>query len=221
MRPRRAFGSRHRRRRTLHQRARGGCRSGRKLHPWRACLCGRGRKIRQRSDDRGVRVSIQSGGVAGANSDEDSLDQARNSATASDSASRPELEALASNKLVTAWIDYDWARSNPYDLDPRNRHEFGFWILGDASGNISIQEFPQQGSFNSVSPGHMPGSDLLSRIINWWTGGPQTVAMFHTHPNPPAQSFNQGPDIGDINFSTRRGIGGIIQSHNGMYYYGP
>jgi len=47
------------------------------------------------------------------------------------------------------------------------------------------------------------------------------VAFFHTHPNRPDLGYMAGPSRADIAFAERLGIPGLLQSHNGMYYFGP
>jgi hypothetical protein len=132
---------------------------------------------------------------------------ARNSATAPGSSDRPELRALADDPIVSAAIDRAWAQSL------ETRREYGFWIIRDSTGSISISEWEtERGQTFIVVPPTPDGA----------------IAMFHTHPNPVSEGYYPGPTgylkngiPGDIPTAYRRLLPGIIQSEIGMYFYGP
>jgi RHS repeat-associated protein len=150
------------------------------------------------------------------------LDQGRNAATASGSEVRPDLQALAENPVVAQGIDAAWSASNP-DGPPDSRLEHGFWI-SSSDGTVSIQPFPISGATGSqMTPGPTPGTGLLGRIWNFFTGGVNTdaIAFFHTHPNPASEGWFTGPSPADVSFAQSRNLPGIIQSTDGMYYFGP
>jgi hypothetical protein len=133
---------------------------------------------------------------------------ARNSATAPNSADRPELRALADDPTVSAAIDRVWAESNPYGGGPAR--ERGFWIVRDSSGSISISEEGWisvdlgKGKIGMIVPPPPPGA----------------IASFHTHPQ---KDGIPGPSREDIlsAFDWHVMRPGIIQTHKGMYFYGP
>jgi hypothetical protein len=152
--------------------------------------------------------------------DDEGLNRDRNSATAPDSESRPELAALASNPAVRAAIDAFWDASNPDGQGPTK--EQGFWILTNKLGEVNIQGFPmERATATSIVPGPPPGWNPLDKLLNWITGGdiPAAVATFHTHPF--GGTYIQGPSAGDAAYAYAWTLPGIIQSHSGMYYYGP
>ena len=127
--------------------------------------------------------------------------------TARDQAPRtdlPRLEALANDPLIRSRIDEAWAASNPNSMRPQ---EHGFWISrNESTGEVFTRPFENPGSGARITPGAMPND---------------AIAFFHTHPNRPEFRFRSGPSIGDEIFATDVGLPGLIQSHNGMYYFGP
>ena len=128
---------------------------------------------------------------------------------APDSANVPSVEAIANDPVVAAAIEKSWNASNPNT--PGAKQEQGFWVMrDDKTGALSTVNFPSSGTRDSLTPGAVPAIE-----------GKTAVAFFHTHPNTSAEGFTNGPSPADQNFADARGIPGIIQSHNGMYYFSP
>ena len=128
---------------------------------------------------------------------------------APDSANIPSVEAIANDPVVAAAIEKSWNASNPNT--PGSKQEQGFWVMrDDKTGALSTVNFPSNGTRDSLTPGAVPAIE-----------GKTAVAFFHTHPNTAAEGFTNGPSPADQNFADARGIPGIIQSHNGMYYFSP
>jgi hypothetical protein len=134
-------------------------------------------------------------------------DQRSSLATAQDQAPRsdlPQLQALANDQLIRSRIDEAWAASNPNGTRPQ---EQGFWISrNEATGEVFTRPFASPGFGDSIRPGATPDD---------------AVAFFHTHPNRPDSGYDAGPSVADGLLATRRDLPGLIQSHNGMYYFGP
>lgn len=128
---------------------------------------------------------------------------------APDSANIPDLEAIANNPVVAAAIEKAWNASNPNTSGAKQ--EQGFWVMrDDKTGALSTVNFPSNGTRDSLTPGAVPAIE-----------GKTAVAFFHTHPNTAAEGYTNGPSPADQNFADARGIPGIIQSHNGLYYFNP
>ena len=126
---------------------------------------------------------------------------------AADSANLPNVEAIANDPVVAAAIEKSWNASNPNT--PGSKQEQGFWVMrDDKTGALSTVNFPSNGTRDSLTPGAVPAIE-----------GKTAVAFFHTHPNTTAEGYTNGPSTADQNFADARGIPGIIQSHNGMYYF--
>ena len=129
-------------------------------------------------------------------------------ARAPDSASIPQLEAIAKDPVVAAAIEKAWNNSNPNT--PGGKQEQGFWVMrDDKTGALSTVNFPSNGTRDSLTPGAVPAIE-----------GKTAVAFFHTHPNTAAEGYKSGPSPADQNFADANGIPGIIRSHDGMYYFG-
>jgi hypothetical protein len=128
---------------------------------------------------------------------------------APDSANIPSVEAMANDPVVAAAIEKAWNASNPNT--PGAKQEQGFWVMrDDKTGALSTVNFPSNGTRDSLTPGAVPSIE-----------GKTAVAFFHTHPNTTAEGYTNGPSTADQNFADARGIPGIIQSHNGLYYFNP
>lgn len=128
---------------------------------------------------------------------------------APDSANIPSVEAIANDPVVAAAIEKSWNASNPNT--PGAKQEQGFWVMrDDKTGALSTVNFPSNGTRDSLTPGAVPSIE-----------GKTAVAFFHTHPNTTAEGYTNGPSPADQNFADARGIPGIIQSHNGLYYFNP
>jgi hypothetical protein len=113
-----------------------------------------------------------------------------------------QFEAIANHPSIRPRIDEAWRASNP--PGPSSR-EHGFWISrNEATGELFTRPFANPGSAARITPGPPPSD---------------AVAFFHTHPN--LQGYSPGPSIGDRAFAADAGLPGILQSHNGMYYFGP
>ncbi|TRW14273.1 hypothetical protein [Glacieibacterium frigidum] len=126
---------------------------------------------------------------------------------ASDSAQVPGLESIARDPVVASAIEASWNASNPNT--PGAKVETGFWVVRDnATGALSVVQFPSNGTNDSLTPGAPPAID-----------GKTTVAFFHTHPNTSAEGYTSGPSSADQRFADATGIPGIIRSHDGMYYF--
>jgi hypothetical protein len=95
-----------------------------------------------------------------------------------------------------------WRASNPKESSPQ---EHGFWICRDeTTGEVSTQPFANPGQSASIVPGEAPKN---------------AIAFFHTHPNK--EGYIPEPSAADQAFAARVGLPGLIQSHSGMYYFGP
>ena len=143
-----------------------------------------------------------------ASQDGQSLAQARlPRSAASDQPPRsdgPQLEAIANDPVIRAHIDAAWAASNPFGLFPK---EHGFWISRDeVSGQLFTRPFANPGSAEVIVPGPAP---------------PDAIAFFHTHPYGGLVMGVAGPSRDDEIFAARVGLPGLIQSHVGVYYFGP
>ena len=126
---------------------------------------------------------------------------------APDSANLSSVEAIANDPVVAAAIEKSWNASNPNT--PGSKQEQGFWVMrDDKTGALSTVNFPSNGTRDSLTPGAVPSIE-----------GKTAVAFFHTHPNTVAEGYTNGPSPADQNFADARGIPGIIQSHNGLYYF--
>jgi hypothetical protein len=128
---------------------------------------------------------------------------------APDSANIPSVEAMANDPVIAAAIEKAWNASNPNT--PGAKQEQGFWVMRDnKTGALSTVNFPSNGTRDSLTPGAVPNIE-----------GKTAVAFFHTHPNTTAEGYTNGPSTADQNFADARGIPGIIQSHNGLYFFNP
>jgi hypothetical protein len=114
-----------------------------------------------------------------------------------------DLDAIANHPTIRARIDEAWAASDPNGFG----REQGFWIVrNDASGEIFTRPFANPGGAATIVPG-APPSDA--------------IASFHTHPARPDFGGYPGPSLEDVQTAERMGLPGLLQSHNGMYYFGP
>ena len=125
--------------------------------------------------------------------------------TASDQEARgdqKQLEDIANNPVVRPKIEDAWNASTAH-----SPQEHGFWITrDDTTGEVSTRPFENAGAGHSIVPGPVPSD---------------AIAFFHTHPNRPEDGYAQGPSAADQQFAARIGLPGLIQSHSGMYYFGP
>ena len=82
------------------------------------------------------------------------------------------------------------------------------WImLNPATHMLSFQRFKSNGSTAaSITPGPKPT---------------HAIVFFHTHPNDVSAGYVQGPSPADRAFAASENVPGIIESHSGMYYFGP
>jgi len=129
--------------------------------------------------------------------------------TAPRSEKRPDLEAIANDPEVAKAINEAWNNSNPNG--PGKKQEKGFWVLkDDKTGELSVQQFPDNGTNDSLQPGPVPN-----------VAGKKAVAFFHSHPNTDSEGYISDPSDADQNFAKSTGVPGIIRSHDGMYYFGP
>ena len=129
--------------------------------------------------------------------------------TAASSAALPDVAAIANDPTVRAAIGSAWSASNPNT--PGAKVETGFWVVRDTtSGQLSVVQFPSNGTNDSLRPGAPPAID-----------GKSVVAFFHTHPNTAAEGYVSGPSSADQRFADAVGVPGIIRSHDGMYYFNP
>jgi hypothetical protein len=139
--------------------------------------------------------------------DSESLAQALRRFPASDQpprSDRQQLEAIANDPLIRAYMDEAWLASNPYGIFPK---EHGFWISrDDVSGQLFTRPFAGRGVENQIDPGPPP---------------PDAIAFFHTHPYGGIQLGAAPPSPGDEVTAARLGLPGLIQSHVGVYYFGP
>jgi hypothetical protein len=114
-----------------------------------------------------------------------------------------DLDAIANHPPIRARIDEAWAASNPNGL----AREHGFWISrSDATGELFTRPFANPGGLAAIVPG-APPSDA--------------IAFFHTHPLRSEFGGGPSPSLEDSRFAARVGLPGLLQSHNGMYYFGP
>ena len=117
---------------------------------------------------------------------------------------RRELDAIANDPLIRAYMDEAWIASNPYGIYP---NEHGFWISRDeVSGQLFTRPFATSGVGNIIDPGPPP---------------PDAIAFFHTHPYGGIQLGAAPPNFRDEAVAARLGLPGLIQSHVGVYYFGP
>jgi len=115
-----------------------------------------------------------------------------------------QLQAIANDPVIRAHIDAAWTASNPYGIFPK---EHGFWISRDeVSGQLFTRPFASSGVENEISPGSPP---------------PDAIAFFHTHPYGGIQPGAAPPSPDDEAVAARLRLPGLIQSHVGMYYFGP
>ncbi len=137
----------------------------------------------------------------------EAMSENRITTRAPDSINLPDVEAIANNPAVAAAIEKAWNASNPNT--PGAKQEQGFWVMrDDKSGALSTVNFPSNGTRDSLTPGAVPAIE-----------GKSMVAFFHTHPNTTAEGYTNGPSTADQNFADRLGIPGIVQSHNGLYFF--
>lgn len=156
-----------------------------------------------------------SDGGSGAGHDEsdapqnsESLAQDRNSFLAPGPGQEPrrdllELDAIANHPLIRARIDEAWAASDPNGFGREN----GFWISrNDATGELFTRPFANPGGPATIVPGPPPSD---------------AIASFHTHPARPEFGGTPGPSRYDLLYAASTGLPGLLQSHSGMYYFGP
>jgi|GEM_PF-6037733 len=116
----------------------------------------------------------------------------------------PQLQAIANDPVIRAHMNEAWNASNPNGISPR---EHGFWISQDEiSGQLFTRPFANPGVANEIVPGSPP---------------PDAIAFFHTHPFGGLVLGLAGPSPGDEIVAQQLGLPGLIQSHVGMYYFGP
>jgi hypothetical protein len=116
----------------------------------------------------------------------------------------PPLQDIANDPAIRSQINDAWTASAPNGRSPQ---EHGFWISrNETTGEIFTRPFANAGSSRSITPGPTPSD---------------AVAFFHTHPNRPDFGFRAGPSGADVDFAATAGLPGLLQSHNGMYYFGP
>jgi len=114
-----------------------------------------------------------------------------------------DLDAIANHPPIRARIDEAWAASDPNGFG----REQGFWISrNDATGELSTRPFANPGGPATIVPGAMPND---------------AIAFFHTHPTRPQFGGDPGPSFEDVQYAARTGLPGLLQSHSGMYYFGP
>jgi hypothetical protein len=114
-----------------------------------------------------------------------------------------DLDAIARHPTVRARIDEAWAASDPNGFGK----EQGFWISrNDTTGELFTLPFANEGGPARIIPGTAPGD---------------AVAFFHTHPGRPDFGGDPTPSPYDRFFAIRAGLPGLVQSHSGMYYFGP
>jgi len=139
--------------------------------------------------------------------DGESLAQELRRFPASDQPPRPDrqqLDAIANDPLIRAYMDEAWIASNPYGIYPK---EHGFWISRDEiSGQLFTRPFETSGVENRIYTGSPP---------------PDAIAFFHTHPYGTIQLGAAPPSALDEAQAARLGLPGLIQSHVGVYYFGP
>jgi uncharacterized Zn-binding protein involved in type VI secretion len=121
---------------------------------------------------------------------------------------RPDLEQLHQNQNVRAASDQAW--QNTLNTGREN----GFWVVKD----------PNTGQFGVVWG--TPTSDGMATQL---PARPENaVASFHTHParlpGTPSEMGNNillMPSGGDVSNAPGAGVGGMIRTSVGMYFYGP
>ena len=114
-----------------------------------------------------------------------------------------DLDAIVNHPPIRARIDEAWAASNPNGLG----REHGFWISrNDATGELFTRPFANTGGLLSMAPGAPPRD---------------AIAFFHTHPLRSEFTGQPGPSRPDLRFAAITGLPGVLQSHHGMYYFGP
>jgi RHS repeat-associated protein len=127
--------------------------------------------------------------------------------TAADQPSREDLfllEQIVNDPIIGSQIDAAWTASSP---GAEMAQENGFWISRNPdTGELFTRPFANPGIANTIMPGPSPDD---------------AVAFFHTHPFLQEDGYLQQPSPSDLNFAAARGLPGIVQSHNGMYYFGP
>jgi hypothetical protein len=97
-----------------------------------------------------------------------------------------------------------WTASNP---NAEISQENGFWISRNPeTGELFTRPFANPGVANTIRPGPTPAD---------------AVTFFHTHPFREEDGYRQQPSPTDERFANQRGLPGIVQSYNGMYYFGP
>jgi len=140
--------------------------------------------------------------------DRDSLAQDRGSLLAPGPGQEPrrdllELDAIANHPTIRTRIDEAWAASDPNGFGREN----GFWVSrNDAAGELFTRPFANPGGPATIVPGAMPSD---------------AIASFHTHPARPDYGGDPGPSLEDLRYAARTGLPGLLQSHSGMYYFGP
>jgi len=130
---------------------------------------------------------------------------------------RPDLEALAKDPAVAAAIDKAWRDSKP-GTDCLVAKENGFYIVRNADGTLS--------TMNMV----VGTTAYCAGIPQFVPPPPGTIAWFHTHPITIGAPFPigehggyaaAGPSTGDVTFSTKYGIPGILKGSDGYHFFGP
>ncbi|MGB9364688.1 MAG: hypothetical protein WCE79_01610 [Xanthobacteraceae bacterium] len=141
-------------------------------------------------------------------SDGESLAQERGSLFAPGPGQEPrrdllDLQAIADHPSIRTRIDEAWVASNPHGLG----REHGFWISrNNETGELFTRPFTNPGGLVSLVPGPPPND---------------AIAFFHTHPLRSDFGGGPGPSRPDQNFAASTGLPGLVQSHHGMYYFGP
>jgi hypothetical protein len=114
-----------------------------------------------------------------------------------------DLNAIANHPTIRFQIGEAWAASDPN----RMGREQGFWILrNDATGELFTRPFANPGGPATIVPGPPPSG---------------AIAFFHTHPTRPEFGGNPAPSRYDEQYAAQTGLPGLLQSHSGMYYFGP
>ena len=105
--------------------------------------------------------------------------------------------------LDEAWADSDAA-------DPAKRHEEGGWIYQNTTTREITTRRAQSGGQASIDLNDLP---LVPGCV--------VVGTFHTHPNPPAEGWEPGPSLGDVQSAQILGVPCIIRADDGVYTTGP
>jgi hypothetical protein len=114
-----------------------------------------------------------------------------------------DLDAIANHPPIRSRIDEAWAASDPNGFGREN----GFWISrNNATGELFTRPFVNPGGPAMIVPGPPPSD---------------AIAFFHTHPTRPEFVADPGPSPEDRQYAARLGLPGLLQSHSGMYYFGP